>query len=408
MAQDSLLGGCRVLDLADEKGLLCGRLLADMGADVIKIEPPAGDAARRIGPFWRDQADSQRSLFWFAYAAGRRGISLNLESRDGRAIFRRLAQSADFVIESFDPGHLDSLELGYEVLQRLNGRLILVSVTHFGQAGPYAAYQGSDLVGMAMGGFMYVNGDPEKPPVTISFPQAYLHAGAEAAAGAMLAHFHREGTGVGQQVDVSIQEAVTWTLMNAAPTWDMNRVNPQRSGPVRRRAEGVVRAHWPCKDGYVTFLGGAQWGAMGAWMEAEGFPIDECWRRDWTAIGPGSVPQAEVERLTEQAAAFFQTQRVWDVYDEAARRRIMLYPVATVADLLEYRHLKERGFFIQVDHPELGKRLAYPGPFARTTEAQPRLHRRAPLLGEHNLELYQGELALSLQELGILKANGVF
>src|SRR5690606_36840184 len=156
----AMLAPYRVLDLTDERGLLCGKILADLGADVIQVEPPGGNSARRIAPFHRDEPGLERSLFWWAYAANKRSITLDLASADGRALFEQLAGSAHFVIESGRPGELAALGLGYERLAALNPELIVVSITPFGQTGPYATWLASDLVGMGMGGFMYVTGDP--------------------------------------------------------------------------------------------------------------------------------------------------------------------------------------------------------------------------------------------------------
>ena len=407
MGDDAFLTGRRVLDLADEQAVLCGRILADMGADVIKVEPPGGDSNRRIGPFWHDQPHPERSLWWFAYAAGKRSVTLDLESRDGRAIFTRLAQSADFVIESFPPGYLDGLGLGYADLERINSRVVLVSVSPFGQHGPHASYQGSDLVGLAMGGLMYTQGDADRSPLAFTAPQAALHGGAEAVAGAMFAHVHRERTGRGQHVDVSVQEAVTWTLMNTTSYWDLNRVNIGRDGAVKNRPSGTTaRLHWPCKDGYVTFGGTNEWAGMSRWMRDEGID-DKILDRDWESMDRFSFSQEDVDALEELAQSFLAARTAQELYDGAVKWRFMLYPIFTTADLSQYRQLQERDFFVEVEHDEIGERLTYPGPFLRTSEASPRIRGRAPLIGEHNRQVYQGELGLTLDEMRVLKANGV-
>ena len=183
-----LLSPYRVLDLTDERGLLCGKILADLGADVIQIEPPGGSSARDIGPFYHDEAHPEKSLFWWAYANNKRGVTLNLDTVDGRQLLQRLARGAHFLIESWPPGYLESLGLGYEALAAINPELIVVSITPFGQDGPYAHYKATDVTGMAMGGLMYLTGDPDRAPVRVGFPQFYLHGAAAGATGAMLAH----------------------------------------------------------------------------------------------------------------------------------------------------------------------------------------------------------------------------
>jgi len=180
-ASETALGPYRVLDLTDEKGLLCGMLLAGLGADVIKVERPGGDLARNIGPFYDDIPHPEKSLLWFAYNLNKKGITLNIETVDGREIFKRLVKTSDFVIESFPPGYMARLGLDYSALSQINPRIIMTSITPFGQTGPYRDYKGSDLICMASGGLMYVSGDPDRPPVRITIPQAYCHAGAHLA-----------------------------------------------------------------------------------------------------------------------------------------------------------------------------------------------------------------------------------
>ena len=167
---DFLLDPYRVLDLCDERGLLAGKILADMGADVVQVEPPGGSPARNVGPFHGDDPNPEKSLVWWAYAAKKRSITLDLENRDGQDLLRKLVAKSDFLIESFAPGYLENLGLDYGQLSAINPRLVMVSITPFGQDGPYSNYQASDIVGMALGGFMYLTGDDDRAPVRISFP----------------------------------------------------------------------------------------------------------------------------------------------------------------------------------------------------------------------------------------------
>ncbi|MFA4837199.1 MAG: CoA transferase, partial [Dehalococcoidia bacterium] len=157
--REQALSSYRVLDLTDEKGYLCGRILGDLGADVIKIEPPQGDPGRNIGPFYKDMSDPEKSLLWFSYNYNKRGITLDLTKGAGKEILKKLVKNADFLIESFPPGYLDGLGLGYEDLCEINERLVFTSITPFGQSGPYRDYKGPDLIGMALGGYLYLTGD---------------------------------------------------------------------------------------------------------------------------------------------------------------------------------------------------------------------------------------------------------
>lgn len=407
MAEETLLGGYRVLDLAGELGVFAGRILADLGADVLKVEPPGGDDSRAVGPFWHDEPHREKSLFWFPYNAGKRSITIDLAVEDGRALLRHLVLNADFLVEGFKPGYLHGLGLGYQHLSRLNPRLIMASLSPFGQQGPYASYEASDLVGMAMGGFMYTHGDSDRPPVSFSHPQAYLHGAAEAAAACMIAHAWRERTGQGQHIDISVQEAVIWTLQNSAWFWDVQRVNLKRSGAVRRRADGVmVRTIWPCKEGHIMFPLGSQYAAMARWMDEEGGLEPELRGRDFSRLDTQHSSQADLEELAPSFTRFFKTKTASEMYDGAVKRRIMLMPVSSIADVLSYRQLKERAFFTEVEHPDLGRAVTYPGTFIRTTAAAPRRGGRPPHVGEDNEAVYIGEIGLSRREMTALKAYG--
>ncbi|MEE9491309.1 MAG: CoA transferase, partial [Dehalococcoidia bacterium] len=207
-----MLDRYRVLDLTDDRGALCGKTLAELGADVIKVERPGGDPSRNIGPFYQDTPDPEKSLNWFAFNLNKRGITLNIETKDGQEIFKKLVKTADFVIESFSPGYLDKLGLGYSALSEVNPRIILTSITPFGQTGPYSNYNASDLITMSMSGYVYICGDSDRPPVRFSSDQSYYQASLQASVGTLIAHHYRELGGEGQHVDVSIQESMVWTL----------------------------------------------------------------------------------------------------------------------------------------------------------------------------------------------------
>ena len=221
-AKKCLVRSPRVLDLTTKNGYLCGRILADLGADVIKIERPGGDPDRRVGPFYHHTPDPERSLLWFAYNANKRGITLNLDSADGQQILKVLANNADFLIESFPPEYMDERGLGYADLHELNSRMIYTSISPFGHTGPYKNFKASDLVVMAMSGLLYITGKPDAPPVRISFPQSFMLDSAHAAAASLIAYFFREKTWQGHPVDVSVQECVLWELSNAVPLWKLN------------------------------------------------------------------------------------------------------------------------------------------------------------------------------------------
>jgi crotonobetainyl-CoA:carnitine CoA-transferase CaiB-like acyl-CoA transferase len=209
-----LLKGFRMLDLTDEKGAMCGKIFADLGAEVIKVEPPSGCSTRRIPPFLEDEIGLDRGLYFMAYQAGKKSVTANLESADGRALVTELAKKCDFLVESFQLGYLDRIGLGYDALAKLNPRLVYTSVTPFGDTGPGKDYKWADIITWAAGGMMYLMGEEGKPPIEMALPQAGLHAGAEAAVASLIAHYPRETDGLGQRVVVNMQACIVWTLMN--------------------------------------------------------------------------------------------------------------------------------------------------------------------------------------------------
>jgi len=411
----SILESFRVLDLTDEKGLFCGRILADLGADVIKIERPGGDKARNIGPFYNNDPHPEKSLFWFAYNLGKRSITLNIESKDGKEIFKELVKRADFVIESFSPGFMESLGLGYFSLREINPRLIMTSISAFGQTGPYRNFKASDIVSMAMGGLMYITGNSDEAPLRISFPQAFLLASAHAAASTMIAHYYRESTGKGQHVDVSTQQCVLWEVANAIPLWELNQIILKRAGSyLSGRWTGTKqRLLWPCKDGYVLFfiLGGS-FGAktnrsIVKWMEEEGMAPEFLLRFDWTIFDMAKQTQDLQDQIEAPIARFFMRHTKAELYEGAQKRGIMLCPVSTAKDIIENSQLKARDFWVSIDHPELNTKITYPGAFIKMSETPCNLKFRAPLIGEHNLEIYEEELRLSRDDIIMLKQAGV-
>lgn len=410
-----MLSSYRVLDLAEGQSLLCGRLLGDLGADVIKIEKPGGDPARNIGPFYRDIAHPEKSLFWFAYNSNKRGITLNIETADGQEILRTLVKTADFIIESFPPGTMNRLGLGYDSLSKVNPSIIMVSITPFGQTGPYSGYASSDITLMALGGVLGLIGDPDRPPLRISLPQAFLHAASEAAAAALVALYYRARTGKGQYVDVAVQPSLIMVTVNAIPTWLLNHKNLQRSGAYRTGFAASTRQRllWPCKDGLVAFyiIGGAFGArsnrALAQWMDSEGMADDFIRDMDWDSLDFAVVTQEIQDRLEVATGKFFMTKTKRELAEAALEKGLSLCPVSTLRDLLESSQLEARDFWVEVEHSELRASITYPGAFAKLSETPLTTYRRAPLIGEHNEEIYINELGISRQELLTLKQSGV-
>ena len=408
-----MLEGYRALDLTDEKGFLCGKILAELGVDVIKVEKPGGDAARNTGPFWHDQEDPEKSLYWFSYNSSKRGITLDLETEDGKRIFRDLVQTADFVIESFAPGDLDRLGLGYSDLIGIKKDVILTSITPFGQDGPYRDYKATDLTIMGMAGELFMTGESDRRPVNISLPQACLHAGADAAVGTMLAHHHRRKTGEGQHVDISLQQSAAWFLAQTIPHWEIDKLVLGRVGTFRTSSRGTLqRQVWPCKDGFIFFfmIGGQQGAKTGyqlvQWMQETG-TIDEFLQTyKWEEFDMATATQGLIDKISKPIAEFFMTRTKKEALDAAMSRNISICPLMGNKDLLNDPNLAARNFWTPMEHPELKTTIPYPKQFARSSENDMSTRSIAPLIGEHNTEVY-GELGLSNGQIEELKKAGV-
>jgi crotonobetainyl-CoA:carnitine CoA-transferase CaiB-like acyl-CoA transferase len=411
-----MLSPYRALDLTDEKGLLCGKILADLGADVIQVEKPAGNSARKIPPFIRDKSGSEQSLFWAAFSAGKKSITLNLDTDAGREIFKKLAATADFIIESFTPGYLEGIGLGYEALSKINPRLTMASISPFGQTGPYKDYKAGDLVSSAMGGMVYCTGEPDRAPLRISVDQAYSQAGVHAAVGLLIALHNRTKTGRGQRIDVSMQESVVRTLHTQLPYWEYSNRVVQRSGIRRFRGGVSTREIWPCKDGFVSwmFFGGAvgtrQMQIMVEWMESKGMADrlgDEI--QDWSALDLTSVSPEKINSWEEVIGNFFQAHTKQELYKEALEKRIPLTPLNDISDVAGDEQLAARNFWVDIEDSELDTAMRYPGFLFLTTEEEclPEVRGRAPLPGEHNADVYRGILGLGEDELDSLRGDNV-
>ena len=408
--RDLPLGPYRVLDLSNEKGYFCGKILADLGADVIKIEPPGGDSGRNIGPFHHDLPDKEKSLCFLAYNTNKKSITLNIETRDGQGIFKRLAKTSDFVIESFGPGAMDKIGLGYAVLKGINPRVIMVSITPFGQDGPRKDWKASDIVAIAMGGLSHITGSPDRPPARVSVDQAHVIAGAQGAMGAMIAHYYREATGKGQCVDISTQQSVVLSALTVPQAWDLQKFIWPREGAYMSRARKRVRHLWSCQDGYIAwrvFGGGlgVKTRALVDWMKSKG-QAGELAEVNWQQMDLLTVSPEKFYRWQELFARFFKTHTKAELCKEALAKGIVLIAASTPKDLLEDPQLNARDYWEQIDYPELGKSILYPGALYKSSEITWEFH-RAPLIGEHNGKIYEEELGFAKETLSALKQRGI-
>ena len=401
-----MLSEYRVLDLTDERGHLAGFILRQLGAEVIAIEPPGGSSARRLGPFAGDVTHPERSLHHWAYNRGKKSVVLDLDSDEGRQHLRRLAEGADILIESADPGVMDARQLGYEELSRLNPALIYVSISAFGGDGPKANWAASDLVIQASAGNLAITGDKDRAPLRAggTLPQAYHNAASEAAGAALIALYERQNrSGLGQHVDASAQQSMNQSSQS------MMLCTPLNSSVTSRIAGGAnfqgidIQLMWPCRDGHasVTFLFGLGFARFTQrlmdWVCAEGY-CDEATRdKNWIEyplmLIDGREPLAEYERVKGCLTSFFATKTKAELLDAAMTRRLLITPVWTTADVAASEQLAFRKYWEDVDQGELGT-VRYPGAFVKFSGTPLEQLPPAPALGAHTDEVL-GEAARS-------------
>lgn len=412
---NGMLQGYRALDLTDAESQLCGRILADLGVDVIRVEKPGGDSSRNIGPFYGNVIHPEKSLWWFALNANKRGITLDLEKEDGRELLKRLIKSADFVIESYPPGHMAKLGLDYSCLNEINPRIIVTSITPFGQTGPYQYFKASELTLMALGAFLFGTGEPDRPPVKPNYPLACIASSIHAASATLIAHYHRSRSGKGQYIDVSTQAGVPWfTGAKVSAWWQMHQQTVGRTGwaNVRRPGDLSTRFIWPCRDGYVLFqLQGAAVGsrsnkAMAQWIAEEGMGDDYFRDFDWESFDVFRASRETVSRLEQAIATFFLGKIRQELAQEAEDRGVLLGYIDGIGRLPQNPQLASRQFWKKVEHHELQTPLTYPGFFFKSSLTSGDIRHRAPLIGEHNNEVY-GEIGLSKAEILSYNQAGV-
>ncbi len=393
---DQALAGVTVIDLSqDISGPYCTRLLADCGASVIKVEPPiAGDPSRRSGPFPGDEADPEKSGLFLLLNAGKKGITLDLQSQAGRRIFKQLADKADVLVENFPPGVLAKLGIDFESLSTMNPALIMASISYFGQWGPYRDWDATDIVAQATGGLMWLTGDPDREPLRLPLPQADYIAGLHAAVAVMCALYHRDATGEGQHIDISVQEAVASILEGALTAYDYSGYVMKRAGS--RHQQKCPSKVMQAKDRHVHIQSGANWDHFATLVEEP-----KLMQPRLASILRYRYAD-EVEGLIQPWVAGHIAR---EIFEKAQEWRIPAATVLRPDELPDDPQYKSRDYFQAIDHPAAG-RLTYPGPAFRMSRTPPEM-RRAPLLGEHNGEVYGVMLGLSRDDVVALKEQGV-
>ena len=392
-----LLSGFRVLDLSSSMGAFCGKLLGDLGMDVIKVEPPGGDSTRNEPPFANGHVDREGSLRFAYLNAGKRGITLDITKESGRKLLLDLIARSDVILESFEPDYLTAQNLGYDVLLDRRPRLILVSVTGFGQDGPYAHFKAPDIVGTAMGGLLYISGDPKLPPCNPPETQSYYYVSLFAAYGVMLALWQRETRGIGAFIDASIQASLALHEHVA--------FNYSAEGRVMKRAGSQHQHNAPanlfkCKNGYIAlFVTQNHWPLLLKVWEDHASDLDD---PKWIN---SNLRRANADYINEQVTSFTSRYLKEDLAELMQKNGIPGLPVNAPLDFMNDPHIQARGFFGTVRHPVLGSFKQPGSPFM--VDGKRAAPSPAPLLGQHNEEVFCGELGLERRQLDILAADGI-
>jgi crotonobetainyl-CoA:carnitine CoA-transferase CaiB-like acyl-CoA transferase len=397
---DQPLSGAKVLDLTWYiAGPYCTKLLADQGADVLKIERPGeGDPARKIGPFLGDDPHPEKSGLFLYLNTSKRSITLNLKTEAGKKVFKELAREADAVVESFRPGAMAELGLDYETLEKLNPKLVMVSISNFGQSGPYRDFKAAHIIEDAMAGWMYLLGEPDREPLQVGGWFTHYAAGLCAAVATTAALYYQRDTGQGQYVDLSMMEAMiplqTFnTVMHSYLGWSRVRV-----GNVFVFGFGYIP---PVQDGYlgVNAYTNPQWEELCRFV---GMPelLEE--PKYKTIFGRREYAR----EITERIDPWFRDKKKEETFHAAQERRIPFGLIPTTEDLVNLPQLQAREWFVEVEHPVTGK-VTYPGAPFKTSETPWRVRHGAPLLGEHNWEVYGKQLGYSREDMVRLKERGV-
>ncbi len=396
---DQALDGIGVLDISDGiSGSYCAKMLASFGAEVVKLERPGtGDSTRSMGPFPDDIPHPEKSAAFLYHNTGKKSVTLDIATASGRDLLRQLVASADVLVENFRPSVLPGLGLDYPALSAINPRLVMTSITGFGQTGPYRDFKMESITGYALGGHQYINGEPDREPLQGPGPQPEYLGGIHGFFGTLTGLYSREDTGRGHHVDVSIMECL-------AGFHQFNVIRYTYGGDIKRRAGNRYEGNppitiYPCKDGYVALSASSP-------MQQEllfalvGVPD---LAEDPRFISPQDRT-ANADAFDERLMPWFRERTRQEIFHTCGQWRIPCAPVTHPGELLDDPHFRERGFWTEIDHPVAG-RLPYPGaPFhLAETPWQPG---RAPLLGEHNQEIY-GRLGYGREDLVRLRQGGI-
>ena len=408
------LTGCRVLELSHLAGAVAGKILADLGAEVIKIEPRGGEHARRSEPTCVDDRGERHGLEFLAFNTSKRTVTIDLATEAGLEVFGRLAEKADIVVLDWerigDPQESDRLR---DRCRRDNPGLVWCEIWPYGR-GEFDTTLATEFTLQAQGGHLYLNGEIERPPVRICAPVASAQSGAEAAGAALMAYYHSLRTGQGQRVDISVQACVVWTLLNTTMTWQCLGIDEVRGGSVKRERGNTffTRLVWPCQDGFIQFgpVGGgggavreASFAKLVEWMREEGYyqPILDA--HDWNGEARFTVPQQAYDEVTEVIGGFIKTRTLDELIERGMKNGMLLAPVYSIAQLLESEQLAAREFFVELTDEARGLTARLPGAFARMEGTPLLTPHRAPFAGEDTIDVLS-EIGLGTDDIENLLA----
>jgi benzylsuccinate CoA-transferase BbsE subunit len=400
------LAGLRVVDMAGALGNYATKMFAELGAEVVLVEPIDGNEMRSQPPFVDEVEGPDRSIPFFYNNSSKRSIRVDTHREEGQEVVRRLVATADLLVESETPGAMAGRGLGYEHLRAINPRIVVTSITPFGQTGPYSSFQNADIVCMALGGLLWMGGYADGPPVRAVGDQSFMAANLFGAIASMAALTHAELAGEGQHVDVSVQEAVVMGLENAAQSFDMEGVIRRRFGGEQRQAGFGV---FPCGDGHVFLLAGGIggnrfWGNLIGWMQEEGeTDMEELSGPEWAEKDFLALDSSK-ELFERRFVGFASARTKEQLYRDAQRWRVPLCPINKPSDVLANSQLRARGFFVEVE--AFGQSFNMPGPPYRMTGTPWSLSRVAPGPGEHTDEILH-ELDFDDSSIRTLRDKGV-
>jgi len=378
-----------------------GKLLADLGADVIKVEPPTGDPDRALGPFPGGEVHREKSGTYLYLNTNKLGVTLDIASEKGRDVLGKLAAKADALIHDYPPAEAEAAGLTYDAIRAANPDIVMTSVTPFGQTGPQKDFKANDLTMQGAGGWLWINGqpgEPEMPPLKAFGRQPSYQGGVNGALATMGALYGRSRGGPGQHIDISIQECIAAILELTLPMWSYLKT------PVVRWGQRPIHPidMFQCKDGawvFVLCIEEHQWERLVELMETPEWAT-------WEVAADRFVRASNWDALRPFMEEWVSQWNADDLYRAAQDKRIPFAPVSTLGNLLDSDHLKERGFFVEVTHPEAGT-LEHAGAPYTLSETPWEIRSPAPTLGQHNAEVFGGRLGLSGAEIEALEAEGV-